>query len=468
MLRKMTTALLLMGLIGALAGSALAETPIRGFGYGGAFGMAFFPDMTGINAFMSENGFEPMDNFLAGPGGNGRGGIIGGPAFGGGGWGLMALSGTEDRYAELISAGGGFDLGAAIGGDDSSVLTIGAVLGGGANLLSITGYIYPTVDPQGIVPEPTYREIGYAHGFVQPYLSMAAQIFPWMGFEFRLGYLFPVVGFEFGDLLGIPAPSLELSGPTVSFGLSFGGIGSVHSDAEEDDVSHGGSQEITITSEGSLVLEEDAELVIENRVGEIVIHSYAVEADASSELRVEWTAARTAKEKHMDQLQITSEAADLQSTLSTSGDGQVDYEIRIPAGVDLNVKNGVGTITVLGHRAQTIIVENGVGEIELKELDAVALIVAGGLGSLEMDDVVAQSLIANVGIGEILLELPIDTSARLLARANLGDVELDRFPGMTGGVSGFLGKRANATLGHGETMIELGVKLGRIAISSIP
>ena len=40
MLRKMTTALLLMGLIGALAGSALAETPVRGFGYGGAFGMA--------------------------------------------------------------------------------------------------------------------------------------------------------------------------------------------------------------------------------------------------------------------------------------------------------------------------------------------------------------------------------------------------------------------------------------------
>ncbi len=40
-----------------------------------------------------------------------------------------------------------------------------------------------------------------------------------MVFELRLGYILPVFGIDFGDLIGIPAPSLDLSGPTVSFGI---------------------------------------------------------------------------------------------------------------------------------------------------------------------------------------------------------------------------------------------------------
>ncbi|MFC2100090.1 hypothetical protein ACFLSF_04595, partial [Candidatus Bipolaricaulota bacterium] len=174
-MKRMVCVFLVATCIGVIGyGVALAEPVGRGFGFGGAMAMAFFPDMTGINTFMSENGMDPFGDVLIGAGGSGRGGVIGGPAFGGVGWGMLAMSGTEDRHAELIFGGGGFDLGAAIGGDESSVLTIGAVLGGGATVLMLSENMAEVerVCPTGIIVEPTHREIGRAIGFVQPYLSM--------------------------------------------------------------------------------------------------------------------------------------------------------------------------------------------------------------------------------------------------------------------------------------------------------
>jgi len=198
-----------------------------------------------------------------GVGGGGRGGVIGGPAFGGIGWGVFATSESEDRCAELVFGGGGFDIGAAIGGDESSVLTIGVVLGGGANVLTLTA---PSVNPdgftpRGVIPEPTSRELGRAVGFVQPYVSMSARLLPWMAFEFRFGYLLPVLGIDFGDSPGIPAPSLDLSGPTVSAGLVFGGIASGSKRSTEEE---GLGEPVTLESDGSFVVAADGELLLEN------------------------------------------------------------------------------------------------------------------------------------------------------------------------------------------------------------
>lgn len=385
--------------IGAMGSSlVMAEPVVRGFGFGGAMVMAFFPDMTGINTFMSENGLPSMGDFLIGAGGGGRGGIIGGPTFGGIGWGVLATSESEEVYAELVFGGGGFDLGIAIGGDETSVLTVGAVLGGGANVLTLSG-IFAVPDgltPTGIVPEPTYREIGCAMGFVQPYVSMSAQILPWIGFEFRLGYILPVFGFDFGDLLGIPAPSLQLSGPTVSFGLAFGGIGSGkdrNDDTDLDDQADG-HERVTIVSDGSFVIAAGDELVIENGHGDIAILTYAVEeTETAADLVVEWQAARTATERRIDELQVLLDDADMGITVRTVGVGCVDYVLLIPSGIDLKVKNGAGNITLVGHEAQTIIIENGVGDVDLQDVRAAALIVASGIGEINLPDVDAQQLI---------------------------------------------------------------------------
>jgi hypothetical protein len=286
---------LIVACIGAMSSSLVMAKPVvRGFGFGGAMAMAFFPDMAGVNTFMSENGLAPMGNFLFGAGGGGRGGLIGGLSFGGIGWGVLATSESETRHAELVFGGGGFDIGAVIGGDKSSVLTIGAVLGAGATVLTVTeAFAYSEgFTPSGIVTEPTSRELGRAVGFVQPYVSMSAQLLPWMGFELRLGYILPVFGIDFGDLIGIPAPSLDLSGPTVSFGLVFGGIGSV---ATEDGKPSGKAQ-ATSVSDGSFVVHAESELIIENALGDIVISGYTVDATQTApNLVVEWQAVCSAK-----------------------------------------------------------------------------------------------------------------------------------------------------------------------------
>ena len=454
----------------------LAEPVARGFGFGGAMGMAFFPDMTGINGFLSENGLPSMGSVLIGAGGNGRGGAIGDLVFGGVGWGLMGFSQSDNVQADLVSAGGGFDLGAAIGGGKDSVLTLGVVLGAGANVLTLSsvsdnddnGDNDDGVTSCGIIPGPTSRELVHVNGFAQPYVSMSAQLLPWMGFEFRLGYIFPVVSMDVGDLVGIPAPSLEMSGPTVSLGLVFGGIDSGQSRVEngnEVEAVSPGKGEVVATSSGSFVLAAMDELFIENSLGDIVISSYALDAtQTDSALVVEWQAVRTARQKQIDTLQVVVNSPDLEAALSTTGTGRIDYVLRIPVGVDLRVKNGVGNITLVNHEAQTIIIENGGGEVDLRGVRAEALIVSGGIGAIDLSDVDAQQLIVNLGVGEIGLGLPVSASARIVAKAAIGDVSIDRFPGMTGGVHGFLGKSGNVTLGLGERMVELHVGLGEINI----
>jgi len=447
--------LVCIGSVGS--GLVAAEPGALEFGFGGAMAMAFFPDMTGINAFMSENGLPPMGDVLIGVGGGGREGLIGGNAFGGIGWGVLAASKSEDRSAELVFGGGGLDLGAAIGGDEGSVLTLGVVLGGGANVLSLTGPPGQTeaVAPGGIVPEPMHRELRLIVGFVQPYVSMSAQLLPWMGFDLRLGYVLPLFGIEFGDLLGIPAPSLDLAGPTVGLGLVFGGIGTepapeVKAEAEED----GGPARVTAVSEGSFVVAPGAELAIENVLGDVAISAYAVEETEAPDLVVEWQATRTCKERRIDELQAIPEATDTGTTLKTVGAGRVDYVLRVRA----------GNVTLVGHAARTIIIQNGVGEVNLHDVSATALIVACGVGRIDLPDVYAQQLIADLGVGDIALALPASASAQVAAKTEIGDVTIDRFPGMIGGTHGFIGKSGDVTLGNGERTIELNVRLGRIDI----
>ncbi|MCK4357037.1 DUF4097 family beta strand repeat protein, partial [Candidatus Bipolaricaulota bacterium] len=314
----------------------------------------------------------------------------------------------------------------------------------------------------GIITEPTSRELGRVVGFVQPYVSMSAQLLPWMGFDFRFGYILPVFGIDFGDLLGIPAPSLDLSGPTVSFGLVFGGIGSL---ASSDNDKPSGKAQATSVSDGSFVVHAGSEMIIENALGNIVISGYSVDAAQTTSNRVvEWQAVRTAAKRRIDELQVLSDATEPGITLKTVGAGRVDYTLRIPVGVDLKVKNGAGDIYLVSYEAQTIIIENGAGHVNLHDVRATALIVAHGVGGIDLRDVDAQQLIVNLGIGDIVLALPASASATVAAKVGIGNVSIDRFPGMTGGVRGFLGKSGDVTLGNGERSVKLDVGLGEIVI----
>lgn len=461
----MTKRVLVLVVLFALAGGTHVcvgeDGGALGFGYGGGGVAGFFPNLDGVNVFLSENGLAPLGEFLIGGGGSGRGGVIGGMSFGGMGWGVSATSTGLDRSAEFTVGAGGFDLGFAVGGDESSVLTFGAVLGGGASALELTigGPVPLDGDPRGVIPTPLTRTIGRAFAFVQPYVSMEAQIVSFVGLEVRIGYLVPIIGFDFGDLVGIPAPSLNLSGPFVGVSLVFGGIGGA---AES-----GGNAGATSRSGGSFDLGTRGGVSIENGVGDIVVSSYVVDTTQTDSRRiVEWTAVAGAGDADsLSKLSVETETTATGVTLHTVGDGKVDYALRVPAGTNLDLVDGAGRIEVVGHLAAQISVTLGAGELMLSNLVAEELSVSLGAGKVALSGVEATQLNAHVGAGEIALDLPLGAAATVSASAGIGDVDVSGFPGMTVRSRGFFFTRSvDAVLGGGSAEVSLSVGIGRIVV----
>ncbi|MBN1858618.1 hypothetical protein JW848_05365 [Candidatus Bipolaricaulota bacterium] len=435
------------------------------FGFGISSAVAFFPDLTGVNAFLSENDLPPFCEVLLGGGGFGRGGTIGGVAVGGGGWGLVASSCAGNRWADLVSAGGGFDMGWAIGGDEGSVLTVGALLGGGATFLDLsaveTNTLHAAVGPVGITIDPTERSFGRVSAFVAPYVSMQVQLLSWMGFELRIGYVVPFLGFDFEEGVGIPAPSLDLSGPILSLGVTFGGIGGP-SDRDEE----------AAPIAGTTVLQDGAGLRVESGVGDIIIVSYEPEVTQTGSVRaVEWFAVPDCSQREMEEggVAVEVEEGSGETTLRAVGEERMDLEIRVPAGTDLALRNGVGLIQISDHRAQVIVVENGVGEIILERIDGLGVVVAHGIGSVRLIDVDAIGLTVAVGIGEIALDVDPNASVTVTASAGVGDVDFRGFPDpiVVWTARGFLSEAGKLVLGGGEAVYELSAGLGSIVVEPL-
>ncbi len=446
----------------ALAGGSLVglaeDDGALGFGFGGGGVAAFFPDLEGVNAFLSENGLAPMSSLLFGGAGGGRGGVIGGMAFGGMGFGLIAESEGLDRSAELTVGAGGFDVGFAVGGDESSVLTFGAVLGGGASVLELS---FAGVQPLGIVPEPLTRTIGCAFAMVMPYVSMEAQILDFVGLELRIGYVVPVVGFDFGEVVGIPAPSLDLSGPFVSASIVFGGIGRAGEAADAETMD---------TASGSLELVGPARLLVENHIGNIVVSSYpAGAAQTDSRRVVEWSA--TCEEDvdaAFSDLPVMAQSGPNGASLRTIGEGRADYVLRVPSGTDLELVNGAGAIHVIGHTANVVRVELGAGEMSLSDINAGELSLSVGVGDIAVLVRSIGSLSAHAGIGRMRVYLPADASASISSSAGLGDTSIEGFAGMTLRERGFLFTGStDAVLGSGAAECSLSVGIGQIEVRPI-
>jgi hypothetical protein len=432
-----------------------------GFGFGGGGMTGFFPNLDGVNAFLSENGLAPLGEFLIGGGGGGRGGVIGGMSFGGMGWGVAATSTGLDRSAEFTVGAGGFDVGFAVGGDENSVLTLGTALGGGASTLELTiaGPVPLDNDPRGVIPTPVTRTIGRAFAFVQPYVSMEAQIVSFVGLEVRIGYLVPIIGFDFGDLVAIPAPSLDMSGPFVGVSIVFGGIGGAAESGDDEGA--------TSRSSGSFDLGTRSGVSIENGVGDIVVSSYVVDSTQTDFQRiVEWTAVASASDADsLKDLSVEMETAATGVTLHTVGDGRVDYTLRVPAGTNLDLVDGVGRIEVAGHLAAQISVTLGAGEVALSSLVAEELSLSLGAGKIGLSGVEATELKAHVGAGEITLDLPLAVSATVSASVGIGDVDVSGFPGMTTRSHRFFFTRSvNAVLGGGSAGVSLDAGIGRIEV----
>ena len=237
---KRVTALSLIALLVALTSvsSVLAAEAEYGVGGGGPGIGLFLPDLTEINAFVSGAGFSPFEGNLFLIGGGGQGGLIPGPSYGGSGWGAWIESRDGDLYAEYGLGLGGFEMGYAVGGDENSLLALGLTIGGGGAELILTEYppIHPySVDPRGIVPEPTRFTYDSVFFFAAPYADVRIQLLSWMGLGLRAGYVWAPIEFNASDDGPLEAPRLAPSGIYVQFSVVFGGIGEI-GDATDDDL----------------------------------------------------------------------------------------------------------------------------------------------------------------------------------------------------------------------------------------
>ncbi len=451
-----------LGVLAVLCASLGALGSAAGFGFGGGGSMVFFPDLSGVNAFLSENGLDSLsEGFLIGGGGGGRGGVIGGMAFGGMGFGVVAESEGADRSAELVVGAGGFDVGLAVGGNETSVLAVGVVLGGGAAVLDLSFWdVVPLQGGRGIVPVPVEtREIGRAFAFILPYVSMETQLLAFVGLEVRIGYFLPVVGVDFGDGVGIPAPSLDLSGPFLGFSLVFGGIG--------DGGGRRGAEK-TATSRGSIDLGSATDLSLENGAGTIRITSYAaVPSQTASARAVEWEAVRRApRPQGLESLQVEVVQSATGVTMRTAGVGDVDYAIRVPVGTSLDVVGGAGRIEIVSYAGDDALISLGAGEIVLDDVQAATLSVTVGVGSLSLSRTQVSELTARIGMGEINLVVLPDVSATIVASVGMGELTIAGFPDVVAAPQGVVRRTLRTALGSGAAQITLSAGIGQIGIVS--
>ena len=205
-----------------MSSAAWADEGVDAFGFG-VRTLVCFPEMTGINEFLAEHELDPFGSVLPGVGGSVVAARIGDVAVGASTWVLADSSSNAQAETELFVAAGGLELGWQVDRDERSTLDVGAILGGGASLMSMSGYPHPTVtEPSdGLVPEPD-RALGVVTLLGCPYVEVTAQLAQWLSLEFRLGYALHVAVYESGDLIGLTRSALVLSGPMISGGVSIG------------------------------------------------------------------------------------------------------------------------------------------------------------------------------------------------------------------------------------------------------
>ena len=476
----------LLGIGGFALGGETSGEGIR-FWFGGSPPIGVLrPDVGEINAFLVDEGFEPLGEYvlLDGSGGRGRIGAVGGLSIGGLGWGAETSAITEDRRARLALGFGGLEVGCVIGGDGRSLLTLGVVLGGGGASLYLQegGDVLEdddggccSIGSRGLIAEPIVREAHRCFAGVMPLLSMQIQPLRFLGFELQLGYLFPVFGTQRGDEGVADAVSLELSGPAASLSFTWGWIGRP-SRLLEDTI------EQTVPLIGECVY-------IENQIGEITVTGASAVQTGSSSM-VEIVAVRRARSgAALDDISVLVEETEcglrVRTEVPLRGRGLVHYTIAVPAGTRLNVEQGVGDISLVDFRGSAaiklgvgeaevrvfagpeLVVETGVGDVVLVDVDSELVSVDVGVGAVVLVDVDADQASVELGIGGVEVVLGPVATYTVRADVGIGEATVGPFPGVSElRTAGFAGE-LEAVIGDGEGTLVLDVGIGSVTVGGM-
>jgi len=440
-----------------------------GFGLGGATIGVLFADLSSINALLGELGYGSIDEPPIVAGGFGRGGALPGPFFGGRGWGADAVTTVAGGSAEVAVGFGGFEFGAALGGNERSVLTVGVVLGaGGASLELHPAAAGPAraddVASRGIVPVPQPASLHRVFAGIEAAVGLHVHPLPWLGLELRLGYFFSPFGIQWGEngLVGDEA-SLDLSGPMVCLSVAFGGIGAVDPRNARQEMRT--VERVAFT--GSLVR-------IESSVGDVTVTSWSPDAvQTGDEQPIQLITTRRAESvEGLEAIGVTMEhdedTLEIRADLpSRRGDNRgVDLQVTVPAGTRTDVVIGVGHVSVF-DAAGSASIKLGTGEITVRQSAGEYLRIDLGVGEIRMVNVLFGAADVRLGAGSIDLRLSPDVSATLDVTIGRGEFAVGSFPGVTPRRSDLVGGRAELELGGGASIWEFDVGIGRVFIGPV-
>ena len=462
MIRKAT--MIAIGVTCLLATAVVAlEEVARGdriwFGLGGsALGLAL-PDLGSVNLHLADRGFDAFGDAILFTGGRGRGGVLGGLSLGGIGWAGETAASGEDGHADLAIGFGGLEVGRVIGGDEQSLLTLGVVIGGGGtSLLLIEGTGQAGGDDGpfgscGVAPKPLILGRYGAIAAIEPFASLQVQPLHYLGFELHLGYLLPIVSFEWGDAELVGA-SPRLAGPVVCISATWGAIGRP---------AIGPILERPMLEE---TVEQSASLAgpcveIDNAVGRVTV-------DVGAESGVHIVAVKRAHTQVvLDQVAVLIEPTRcglrVDSRGPRSGYWEIEYSISVPVGADVAVTQAVGDVHVSDVSGATSI-ELGIGGIDVESVVGPSLQVESGAGDIRVVGVVAETIEVKLGTGDIEIILPAAASYALAARVEIGEITVGPFEEFAGIETGGLGRRAEATLGDGAGDLSVRLGIGEIGI----
>lgn len=232
MLRSAWLAVLVLALGGAVTVPGQVS---GGLGSGGPLVGLLTLDLSPLNAALAAAGYPAVEGPVVVFGGGGAGGILGGPVFGGLGFGgsLSRLEAGKRTDVELGYGGMAIELARQAG--EGSLIGVGTVLGGGSLDLTVRAR-YP-LDFGDSLASPAVSHLGLGFFGGLAYLRLQIHVLPWLALEGWAGYFLAFPGqWEEGGR-EIAGPALSLRAPFFGLRVSFGGIGSLDAPPEEEPAS---------------------------------------------------------------------------------------------------------------------------------------------------------------------------------------------------------------------------------------
>jgi hypothetical protein len=451
-----------VGLVCLLAATAIASEGESGkgqvwFGLGGSSVGLLLPDLGATDAALLDRGFGAFGDAVVVTGGRARGGVLGGVSLGGIGWGGETVTATENRYAELAIGFGGIEVGAVVGGDKRSLLTFGAVIGGGGTGLMLleepevwSGDDFGTC---GVIPEPVILGRYSAFLAVEPFISFQVQPLHYFGFELHLGYMLPIAAFTWGDT-ELEGASPRLSGPVIGLSATWGAIGQpvIGPLLERPKLEETISQSVTLA--GPCV-------EIENGVGGITI-------EQSQDDQVRIVAVKRAHSQTMlDSVTLLIEPTRCGITIHSKGPRhgywEMEYTIAVPAGTEVRASQAAGNIR-LGALDGDAEIELGVGEIEVAGSVGSSLTVRAAAGDVRLTGIGADEIDIDLGTGDIDIFLPAGAAHTIEAAVGIGSIAFGPFEGLDAIEAGGIGSSVEAVLGDGSGRLTVWLGVGEIDV----